>query len=82
VSDITAARKTLDAADEKAGQGHGKDVEWKSQKDDFPTPLANPAHNAGFALSHRLYGYWLTYETGHFTCSEKRTFSLAKDTAG
>jgi hypothetical protein len=50
--------------------------------DDFPTPLANPANNAGFALYHRLYGYWLIYQTGHFTCLENRTFPLAKVTAG
>ena len=32
--------------------------------------------------SHRLCYYWLTYETGHFICSQKRTFSLANDTDG
>ena len=26
-------------------------------KTDFPSQLANPAQYAGFALSHRLYGY-------------------------
>jgi len=36
-------------------------VWWKSQKDDFPTTLANPAKNTGFALYHRLRGYWLIY---------------------
>ena len=30
------------------------DVERKSS---FPSQLANPAQHAGFALSHRLYGY-------------------------
>src|ERR1039458_8169656 len=49
------------------------------QKDDFPTTLRNPANNAGFALSHRLYGYWMIYQTGHFTCLENRTFLLAND---
>jgi hypothetical protein len=48
-------RKAVDAVDEKADQGRGKDVERKSHKTDFPSQLANPANNAGFALSHRLY---------------------------
>ncbi|MGC1300418.1 MAG: hypothetical protein WA869_35775, partial [Alloacidobacterium sp.] len=47
--------KAVDAADEKAGQGGGKDVERKSPKTGFPSQLANPANYAGFALSHRLY---------------------------
>ena len=32
----------------------GKDVERKSPKPDLPSQSANPAHCAGFALSHRL----------------------------
>ena len=79
---LQRARKALDAAHQKASQGRGKDVWWKSQKDDFPSTLANPANNAGFALYHRLYGYWMIYQSGHFTCSENRTFPLAKDTDG
>ena len=54
---LQRGRKTLDAADQKTNQGGGKDVERKSPKTDFPSQLANPAHYAGFALSHRLYGY-------------------------
>src|SRR5438874_1820351 len=38
------------------GKGCGKDAEWKSPNTDFPTPLGNPANNAGFPLSHNL-GY-------------------------
>jgi hypothetical protein len=53
----------------------------ESQKDDFLTTLANPANNAGFALSHRRDGYWMIYQTGHFTCLENRTSALAKDTS-
>jgi hypothetical protein len=34
-----------------------KTLRGKVQKTDFPSQLANPANNAGFALSHRLYGY-------------------------
>src|ERR1017187_5034812 len=79
---LQRARKALDAAHQKTNQGRGKDVERKSPKTDFPSQLANPAYNAGFALSHRLCFYWLTYETGHFICSQKRTFPLANDTAG
>jgi len=52
---VAQRRKALDATDEKANQGRGKDVESKSPKTDFPSQLANPAHYAGFALSHRLY---------------------------
>src|ERR1017187_10441375 len=78
---LQRGRKTLDAADQKTNQGRGKDVERKSPQTDFPAQLANPAHYAGFALSHRLCYYWLTYETGHFICSQKRTFSLANDTS-
>ena len=71
--------QSIDAAHQKANQGRGKDVWWKSQKDDFPSTLANPAKSAGFALYHRLYGYWMIYQSGHFTCLENRTFALAKD---
>src|ERR1035438_5153301 len=66
-------RKTVDATVQKANQGRGKDVERKSPKPDFPSQLANPAHYAGFALSHRLYGYQfmkpdisLATKSGHF----------------
>src|SRR5271163_1748797 len=76
---LQRARKALDAAHQKASHGHGKAARWKSQKANFPTSLANPAHNAGFALSHRLCDDWLTDETGHFICYEKRTFLLAND---
>ena len=54
---LQRGRKAPDAADQKTNQGGGKDVGRKSPKTDFPSQLANPAHCAGFALSHRLYGY-------------------------
>ena len=54
---LQRGRKAPYAAEQKTNQGRGKDVGWKSQKADFPTPLANPAHYAGFTLSHHLYGY-------------------------
>src|ERR1700691_125087 len=38
-----------------SSKGRGKGAGWKSQKDDFLTPLANPANYAGFALYHRRY---------------------------
>src|ERR1035441_5611235 len=83
---LQRGRKAVDAADEETDQGRGKDVERKSPKTDFPPQLANPAHYAGFALSHRHYdNCWMILfldETGHFTCSQKRTFSLATDTSG
>jgi hypothetical protein len=43
------------APDLKPSKGRGKGAGWKSQKDDFLTPLANPANYAGFALYHRRY---------------------------
>src|SRR5579872_745631 len=52
---LQRGRKTVDAAEPKTNQGRGKDVKRKSPKTDFPSQLANPAHYAGFALSHRLY---------------------------
>src|SRR5580658_7137344 len=51
---LQRGRKAVDSADQKTNQGSGKDVERKSPNADFPSPLANPAHDAGFALSHRL----------------------------
>src|SRR4029077_6137539 len=39
---LQRGRKAVDAADQKTNQGRGKDVGRKSQKADFPTPLANP----------------------------------------
>src|SRR6266567_7638020 len=82
---LQRGRKTPDAADQKTDQGGGKDVERKSPKTDFPSQLANPAHYAGFALSHRhCHDCWMILlfdQTGHFTCSQKRTFSLANDTS-
>jgi len=47
-------------ADNHAGaKGCGKDAGWKSQKDDFPTLLGNPAKCAGFPLSHSPGDGWL-----------------------
>src|SRR5271167_1095312 len=70
---LQCGRKAVDAADQKTNQGRGKDVERKSPKTDFPSQLANPAHDAGFALSHRPYGYQLmkpdtslATKSGHF----------------
>jgi transposase len=57
---LQRGRKAVDAADQETNQGRGKDVERKSHKTDFPSQLANPAHYAAFALSHRLYDGWLT----------------------
>jgi transposase len=56
--------------DENAGAtGSGKDAGRKSHEADFPSPLGNPAKYAGFPLSHRLDGCWLT-KTGHVMCYE------------
>src|ERR1019366_4440104 len=72
---LQRARKAPDAANEKADQGRGKDVERKSHKTDFPFQLANPAKCAGFALYHRLYDDEMSFpkpdtsfvlKSGHF----------------
>src|ERR1039458_8921307 len=78
---LQCGRKAVDAVDEKAGQGRGKDVERKSHKTHFPSQPANPAYCAGFTLSHRLLRLTIN-QTGHFICYQKRTFSLANDTSG
>jgi len=38
----------------------------EKSKDDFPTPLGNPANPAGFPLSHSLSDYGRLTKTGHF----------------
>ena len=81
IGHYSAEGKLLTPLSKKQIKAVEKTLRWKSQKADFPTPLANPAHYAGFALSHRLYDDYLTYETGHFICSQKRTFLLANDTS-
>src|ERR1022692_944856 len=72
---LQRARKALDAVDQEADQGRGKDVERKSPKADFPFQLANPAKHAGFALYHRLYDDEMSFpkpdtsfvlKSGHF----------------
>src|SRR5665213_3662469 len=50
---LQRGRKAPDATLPKTNQGRGKDVERKCPNADFPSQLANPAHYAGFALSHR-----------------------------
>ena len=42
------------AAEVGREKGCGKAAPWKSQTEDFSTALGNPAHNAGFPLSHSL----------------------------
>src|ERR1035438_10481430 len=73
---LQRARKALDADHQTASQSCGKDAWWKSQKNDFPTTLANPAKRAGFALSHSFYDYWLIQETGHLTSLASKTGHL------
>src|ERR1700689_5442 len=43
---MTSSRKNDGAT------GYGKDAKRKSRTSDFPSPLGNPAHPAGFPLSH------------------------------
>src|SRR4029077_12149311 len=53
----------------RAGEDCGKDAPWKSPSD-FPTSLGNPAHTAGFPLSHSHGG-------GAFSTST-RTYRVLK----
>ena len=58
--DLHGSRARLpstDAADQKQIKAMEKTLGGKVTKQDFPSQLANPAPCAGFALSHRLYGY-------------------------
>jgi hypothetical protein len=55
----------------RGATGCGKDAGWKSQKNDFPIPLGNPANPAGFPLSHSLGGCGDLTKTGHIICYEK-----------
>jgi hypothetical protein len=66
--------------------GYGKDAERKSQTTDFPAPLGNPAHPAGFPLSHSpdYYGRVLkskssiSYQKGDISIVVRRgTFLLS-----
>ncbi len=84
VGHYSAEGKLLTPLTKKQIKAVEKTLRGKVPKADFPSQLANPAHYAGFALSHRpllRMIYYLT-KTGHFTCSEKRTFLLANDTDG
>jgi len=72
---LSATPKTMETAVEKTPGG-------KVHTPTFPPRLGNPAHSAGFPLSHRPDGYGSMNKTqkpktGHFTCYKKRTFSLA-----
>ena len=57
IGHYSAEGKLLTPLSKKQIKAVEKTWRWKSQKADFPTPLANPAKNAGFTLFHRLYGY-------------------------
>jgi hypothetical protein len=71
--------------------GYGKDAERKSPTTDFPSPLGNPAHPAGFPLSHSPDYYRkvlkskssISYEKGDISNVVTRgTFLLSVDTSG
>ena len=60
----------------QAAEKWRRDGLWKrrgmeNSKNDFPTPLGNPASPAGFPLSHSLGGCGRLTKTGHFICYEK-----------
>jgi hypothetical protein len=80
---VITRSKTNDGA-----MGYGKDAERKSQTTDFPSPLGNPAHTAGFPLSHSPDYYWrvlkskssITYEKGDTSnVVTKGTFLMSVD---
>jgi hypothetical protein len=70
---IHGAGRDFEVEENAGARGGGKDARWKSHRSDFPGELGNPAKYAGFPLSHRHDGCWLT-KTGHLVCYEKRTF--------
>ena len=77
---LQRGRKAVDAAEQKTNQGRGKDVERKS-----PNRLSLSTCKSRTLRGIRTFPpplRLLTYETGHFTCYQKRTFSLANDTSG
>ena len=80
VGHYSADGKLLTPLTKKQIKAVEKTLRGKVQKQTFPPNLQIP-HTTGictFPPPLRL----LTYESGHFTCYEKRTFLLANDTAG
>ncbi len=57
VGHYSAQGKLLTPLSKKQIKAVEKTWSGKAKKDNFPSPLANPAKNARFALYHRLYGY-------------------------
>ncbi len=53
---------------EAAAESCGKDAAWKPLKTGVPTPLGNPAKNAGFPLSHSSGDDDPSPSTGQITC--------------
>src|SRR5437868_13027821 len=63
--------------DQNAGAtGRGKDAPRKSHKADFPCELGNPAPPAGFPLSHRPDGGWLTLKPDMSCATKTGPFNL------
>ena len=59
-----------------------RDGLWKRRgveksKNDFPTPLGNPANPAGFPLSHSPGGYGRLTKIEHSLFYEKGTFLMS-----
>ena len=57
--------------------GLGKRRGVEKSKNDFPTPLGNPANPAGFPLSHSPGGYGRLTKIEHSLFYEKGTFLMS-----
>jgi hypothetical protein len=59
-----------------------KTLRGKVTKQTFPLNLQIPQRTRDSHFPTASAATGRIYETGHFICSQKRTFSLANDTAG
>ncbi len=74
IGHYSAQGKLLTPLSKKQIKAVEKTLVGKVKKTTFPHQLANPANNAGFALSHRLYDdYWMI-----FLLNQKTDTSLAQ----
>ena len=80
VGHYSAEGKLLTPLTKKQIKAVEKTLRGKVQKQTFPLNLQIPqtTRDSHFSTASRL----LTFETGHFICSQKRTFLLANDTSG
>ena len=82
VPEVISRAKAKEITGWQAAEKWRRDGLWKRRwmeksKNDFPTPLGNPANPAGFPLSHSLGDCGRLTKTGHFICYEKGTFLMS-----